>query len=118
MVPLDWHGAMASWLLDQGCWSDTDGLFWELPRARSADAMPATKLPTSVVFMDADGVILTVVDVQAGERYAGLLSDGTRYVLVVRQGIIASHAVNVGDHVYAYASDHDLVPLKKRPMGG
>jgi hypothetical protein len=119
LVPMVWPEAQARWLLDQGCWSDTDGVFW-WPRAGLSETMPAPKIPTSVAFIAADGSILIMVDVAAGVRLGDALPMGTTYALQVRQGLLTSHAVKDGDIIYAYDSygGVHLVPLKKMPTGG
>jgi uncharacterized membrane protein (UPF0127 family) len=103
-------------LLDQECWSDTDGVFWWLS-VHYSEAMAAPKIPTSLAFITADGVILTVVDVATCERDGCAPPTGTSVVMQVRQGLFTSHAVKPGDLIYAYGGDH-LVPLNHMPSGG
>ncbi len=76
---------------------DDDGLLMAFPDARPVSlGGQDTFIPLSVAFLDADGRIASIVDLEPFEPARARSRDATAYVLEVRQGWFATHHVQVG----------------------
>ncbi|MDA8216943.1 MAG: DUF192 domain-containing protein [Dehalococcoidales bacterium] len=86
---------------------DTESAFW----------MENTKVPLSIAFIDADGVVVGLDDMQPLSRALHNPPGPYRYALEVAQGLFASQGVRVGDRVY-YQGMGELLPLAQLPATG
>ena len=84
--------------------SDTTAGFW----------MENTKVALSIAFIDADGAIVGLDDMQPLSRDVHQPSRAYRYALEVPQGFYAKYGIKPGDRV-RYQSGADLLPLAQLP---
>lgn len=93
--------ALATGLMYRRHLAENSGMLFVFPEAGiHAMWMKNTWIPLSVAFIDAEGIIINIADMEPGTLLSHRSARSASFALEMNQGWFANHGIRKGDRVY------------------
>lgn len=94
------HTALATGLMYRQHLNENNGMLFVFPEARIHTMwMKNTWIPLSVAFIDAEGIIINIADMEPNTLKQHHSTKAASFALEMNQGWFAKHAIQAGDQV-------------------